>query len=83
VSTAIDGLEEKYRDETDEQAAQRAERYNAAYAEFNTRLATQKKSWDGMMHDLKRKAFASLEKDDREKEMSEGMAELDQQLASM
>jgi hypothetical protein len=83
VSSAIDGLTEKYKDETDEQAADRADRYNAAYETFNARMMERRKEWDDMMHALKRKAFASLEKDDHEKEMSEGIADLDQQLASL
>lgn len=83
VSTAIDGLADKYANETDEEAAARAVRYNAAYAIFDTRLVAQKKEWDDTMHSFKRRAFASLEKDDRDKEMADGMAELDQQLASM
>ena len=68
ISSQIDGLAEKYKNETPEEAEARKTRYNAAYAEYEKRLSeylTQKQS---EATSRKRKAMSSIEKEDRKVE---------------
>ena len=68
TSASIPLLEEKYRDETSEEAELRRQRYNKAYEEYDRQYAgfLSQKEVEFQAH--KRQAIASIEKEDRKEE---------------
>jgi hypothetical protein len=54
-------LQDKYKDETPEQAAERADRYNKAFAEYDRQYAVYKKSKTEDIHVFQRTLRSSIE----------------------
>lgn len=71
TSPEINGLVEKYKDETPEQAEVRKNRYNAAYTEYEKKLQEYLTQKQGEAAVRKRKAMASVEKEARQGEHAE------------
>lgn len=61
-------LTEKYKNETPEQAAARAERYNAAFEEYERRFAAMQGRWNGMLENLRHFALQTVEQEERAEE---------------
>ncbi|MBI1812907.1 hypothetical protein HY285_05680 [Candidatus Peregrinibacteria bacterium] len=61
-------LPEKYKNETPDQAAVRAERYNKAYAAYEAAYAAYMQQLAGEVSSYRRSAFGSVEAKDRQKE---------------
>lgn len=75
TSTQINGLEGKYKNETPEEAEARKGRYNKAYAEYEKRLKEYLAQKQSEATTRKRRAMASIEREDRQVE--------DQQMSSL
>jgi hypothetical protein len=82
VTANIDGLEEKYKDETPAEAAARAERYNAAYEAFQKAMDERELLWADQFRRMQHEAIASTEKEDRDAEVAD-LEALDKTISSM
>jgi hypothetical protein len=68
VTDSLPTLDEKYKDETAEEAEARRERYNAAFAEYDVRYAQYMTDLGGKVKSLQRTVRAGIENDDRQEE---------------
>ncbi|MBI3618903.1 hypothetical protein HY213_02600 [Candidatus Peregrinibacteria bacterium] len=68
VTDQIPLLAEKYKNETHDQAAARAERYNKAYAAYEAAYAAYMQQLSSEVSSYRRNAFGSVEEKDRQKE---------------
>lgn len=71
VSVAIPHLQEKYKDETQEERKARMERYQKAYTEFHKRYTEWITEMKKLFNDYKRKALQLAEQKTKEKEEQE------------
>lgn len=65
TSAQVNGLLEKYKDEMPEQRAERAKRYERAFALYNQRFAEYNAYWSRQFNAHKRASIASLEAEHR------------------
>lgn len=82
TTTGLTALEEKYRDETPEQSRARAERYKAAFAEYERRFAAYGAQWLEEFTRYQRQALATLEHSDREAD-DKVMSDMESQIAGV
>lgn len=80
-SEAIPLLEEKCKNETDDQKKARAERYTKAYAEYDKRAAEFFAEVGTQVNKLKRQAFSSAEQKNRSEETAK-MQQLESLISS-
>lgn len=71
VTSVLPTLDAKYKGESKEDAAARAKRYEAAFAEYEKQLKAYVAGLQGQVHQYKRAAIQSAEKDERTKEGTE------------
>lgn len=81
TTASIPLLDEKYKDETPEQAEERAQRYNRAFAAFHVKLQENQAQWISQFERLRREAMVTMEKDDRTQEQGD-LSTLEQTISS-
>ena len=70
-TTELDGLEEKYENESPEEQDARMKRYTAAFAAYEKALHDHARGLSTQIDQYRKKAFASAEADDRTQEEQE------------
>ncbi len=82
TSSQVDGLTEKYANETAEEKQAREERYNKAYEEYDRRFALFQAALDAKANEVHRTALRSLESEDRAAEQTD-LANLEATLSTL
>ncbi len=68
VTSSLPVLNDKYKNETPEQSAARAKRYEAAFAEYEKRLSEYLGNLQQKTHEYRRTALQSAEQDEKDKD---------------
>jgi hypothetical protein len=74
-------LDEKYKNETPEQAAERAKRYEKSFAEYETRLAAYMGELNAKVHEYQHAAMKSAEHEERVEETN-ALGNLEKQIGA-
>lgn len=65
ISTVYETLDEKYKNETPEQKAERQARYDKAFTEYERRFALYTNEWNGRLRAFQTNVIRSMEEDAR------------------
>lgn len=83
TSASLTTLAEKYANETPEEGAARAQRYDAAFTEYDKRYATYMADMGGKVRSLQRTVRAGIESDEHADEEQQSLTNLEATISTL